>query len=132
MSITFQPTTRRSRVVEDLKQPNGIISAGRQDMRADIGAGKTWLSHQPVAPLLRKLFCELGSDRMTIDNRKCLWARVSVSIPLEKIEQIDVLEPWTANVCFGGKDGRLLFITASRTSTACGCRFKASIANEEF
>jgi hypothetical protein len=26
----------------------------------------------------------------------------------------------------------LLFITASRTSTACGCRFKASIANEEF
>jgi len=30
-----------------------------------------------------------------------------------KIEQIDVDERWTANVCFGGKDRRRLFITAS-------------------
>ena len=31
-----------------------------------------------------------------------------------KIEQIDVEERWTANVCFGGKDRRMLFITASK------------------
>ena len=31
-----------------------------------------------------------------------------------KIEHIDVDEPWTANVCFGGKDRKTLFITASK------------------
>jgi gluconolactonase len=31
-----------------------------------------------------------------------------------KIDHIDVPEPWTANVCFGGKDRRTLFITASK------------------
>lgn len=30
------------------------------------------------------------------------------------IEHIAISEPWTANVCFGGKDGHTLFITASR------------------
>jgi len=30
----------------------------------------------------------------------------------EKIEHIPVPEGWTANVCFGGKDRRTLFITA--------------------
>ena len=32
----------------------------------------------------------------------------------KKIAQIDVDEPWTANVCFGGKDRKTLFITASK------------------
>ena len=31
----------------------------------------------------------------------------------KKVAQIDVPEPWTANVCFGGKDMKTLFITAS-------------------
>lgn len=31
----------------------------------------------------------------------------------KQIEHIDVPEPWTANVCFGGGDRRTLFITAS-------------------
>jgi gluconolactonase len=33
----------------------------------------------------------------------------------EKIEQIDVPENWTANVCFGGKDRQTLFVTASKS-----------------
>ena len=32
-----------------------------------------------------------------------------------RIENIPVTEPWTANVCFGGKDRRTLFITASKS-----------------
>jgi gluconolactonase len=32
----------------------------------------------------------------------------------KKIEQIEVPEKWTANVCFGGKDRQTLFITASK------------------
>ena len=31
----------------------------------------------------------------------------------KQIEHIDVPEAWTANVCFGGKDMKTLFITAS-------------------
>jgi len=32
----------------------------------------------------------------------------------KQIEHIKVPEPWTANVCFGGKDRHTLFITASK------------------
>ena len=33
----------------------------------------------------------------------------------EKIGHIPVPEPWTANVTFGGKDRKTLFITASKS-----------------
>ena len=33
----------------------------------------------------------------------------------KQIEHIDVQEPWTANVSFGGKDHQTLFITASKS-----------------
>ena len=32
----------------------------------------------------------------------------------QQIDHIAIPERWTANVCFGGKDGHLLFITASK------------------
>jgi gluconolactonase len=32
----------------------------------------------------------------------------------KQIEQIDVPGGWTANVCFGGKDRSMLFITTSK------------------
>ena len=32
----------------------------------------------------------------------------------KKIEQIPIDAPWTANMCFGGKDHRTLFITATQ------------------
>jgi gluconolactonase len=31
-----------------------------------------------------------------------------------QIEHIPIAEDWTGNICFGGKDRRLLFITASK------------------
>jgi gluconolactonase len=111
-----------TRVIEDLKQPNGII--GTSDNKtlyvADIGAGKTYRYsiQQDGALKDKKLFCELGSDGMTIDNQGNVYLTgkgVSVFDPSgKKIEQIDVPEPWTANVCFGGKDKQTLFITASK------------------
>ena len=112
-----------TRVIDDLKQPNGII--GTSDSKtlyvADIGAGKTYRYRiQPDGSLKDKqLFCELGSDGMTIDNQGNVYLTgkgVSVFNPQgQKIEQIDVPEPWTANVCFGGKDRKILFITASKS-----------------
>jgi len=67
----------------------------------------------------KKLFCELGSDGMTIDEQGNVYLTgkgVTVfDLEGKQIEHIDVNEPWTANVCFGGKDRRTLFITASKS-----------------
>jgi len=111
-----------TRVIDDLKQPNGIIGTpdGKLLYVADIGAGKTYrYLIQPDGSLKEKtLFCELGSDGMTIDSEGNIYLTgkgVSVFDSAgKKIEQIDVAEPWTANVCFGGKDRQTLFITASK------------------
>ncbi|HOC54548.1 MAG TPA: SMP-30/gluconolactonase/LRE family protein [Verrucomicrobiota bacterium] len=110
-----------SRVIDDLTQPNGIIGTpdGKLLYVTDIKAGKTYRYRiQPDGALAeKKLFCELGSDGMTIDNRGNIYLTgkgVSVFDPAgQKIEQIDVPERWTANVCFGGKGRKTLLITAS-------------------
>ena len=111
-----------TRVIDDLKQPNGIIGTpdGKTLYVADIGAGKTYAYDiQPDGTLAdKRLFCELGSDGMTIDSEGNVYLTgkgVTVFDPTGKqIEHIDVPEPWTANVCFGGKDRQTLFITASK------------------
>jgi gluconolactonase len=110
------------RVIDDLKQPNGIIGTpdGKLLYVADIGAGKTYRYRIEAEGALaeKKLFCELGSDGMTIDNEGNIYLTgkgVTVFSPGgEKIGQIDVPEKWSANVCFGGKDRKTLFITASK------------------
>jgi gluconolactonase len=44
----------------------------------------------------------------------------------QKIEHIEVKEPWTANVCFGGKDRHMLFITASQNFYGLRMRVKGA------
>jgi len=110
------------RVVDDLRQPNGIIGTpdGKTLYVADIGARKTYVySIQEDGTLAdKKLFCEMGSDGMTIDDQGNVYLTgrgVAVFDKAgKKIQQIDVPEGWTANVCFGGKDMQTLFITASK------------------
>jgi gluconolactonase len=111
-----------TRVIEDLKQPNGIIGTpdGKLLYVADIGAGKTYrYSIHPDGALKEKtLFCEMGSDGLTIDSEGNIYLTgkgVSVfDSSGKKIEHIEVPENWTANVCFGGKDKQTLFITATK------------------
>jgi len=111
-----------TRVVDDMKQPNGIIGTpdGKTLYVADIGARKTWrYSVQPEGTLTdKKLFCEPGSDGMTIDDQGNVYITgqgVTVFDPSgQKIEHIEVAENWTGNICFGGKDRQTLFITASK------------------
>ncbi len=111
-----------TRIIGDLKQPNGIIGTpdGKTLYVADIGAGKTYRYRiEPDGSVAqKKLFCEMGSDGMTIDGEGNIYLTgkgVSVFASSgKKIEQIDVAEAWTANVCFGGKDQQTLFITASK------------------
>ncbi|MBY0456900.1 MAG: SMP-30/gluconolactonase/LRE family protein [Gemmataceae bacterium] len=105
----------------EIKQPNGIIGTpdGQTLFVADIGGGKTYRYDVAKDGALsnRKEFCAQGSDGMTIDEAGNVYLTgkgVSVYDKSgKKVAQIDVPEPWTANVCFGGKDKKTLFVTAS-------------------
>ncbi len=109
------------RVTDDLVQPNGIIGTpdGKKLYVADIKAGKTFVYDINEDGTLsnKKLFCSMGSDGMTIDNKGNIYLTGKGVTVFDsagvKIDHIDVNEPWTANVCFGGKDNQTLFITAS-------------------
>jgi gluconolactonase len=121
-----------TRVADDLKQPNGIIGTpdGKILYVADIGGQKTYkYTIQKDGTLSNKiLFCEMGSDGMTIDNEGNVYLTgkgVTVFDPAgKKIEQIPVDAAWTANVCFGGKDRHTLFITAMQNLFGLRMRVK--------
>ncbi len=129
----FPPDRKKpQRVVDDLKQPNGIIGKadGKTLYVADIGDRKTYrFDIQPDGTLKNKtLFCQLGSDGMTIDAEGNLYLTgkgVFVFDPSGKqIDHLEVPESWTANVCFGGKDRQTLFITASKGLYAARLRVR--------
>jgi len=111
------------RVVDDMKQPNGIVGTpdGKTLYVADIGGGKTYsyTINKDGSLSDKKLLCEKGSDGMTIDNQGNIYLThgdgVTAFSPLgEKLVNIPTGEGWTANVCFGGKNHSTLFITASK------------------
>jgi len=110
-------------VVTDFEKPNGIIGTpnGKYLYIADIKGNKTWRYFINSDGTLsgKKLFAELGSDGMTIDRKGNIYLTgKGVTIFNHSgvmIENIPIPEGWTANVCFGGKDRHLLFITASKS-----------------
>jgi len=110
------------RVAADLVQPNGLIGTpdGRTLYVADIGGRKTYAYEvRPDGSLAgKRLFCDLGSDGMTIDDEGHVYLTGKGVTVFDKdgrkVEQIAVEAPWTANVCFGGADRRTLFITAGK------------------
>jgi gluconolactonase len=131
------PENRKlTRVADDLVQPNGITGTpdGQSLFVADIGASKTYMySIQKDGVLANKrLFCQLGSDGMTIDNEGNLYLTGKGVTVFDRtgrqIEHIEINEPWTANVCFGGKDRQTLFITASKSLYAIQMRVRGSTA----
>ncbi|MBZ4044545.1 SMP-30/gluconolactonase/LRE family protein [Flavobacterium hibisci] len=115
--------TKITNVASDLIKPNGIIgtSDGKMLYVADIEANKTYSYKINNDGSLgeKTLFTESGSDGITIDEAGNIYLTgkgVSVFNPKgEKIAHIDVKEPWTANVCFGGKKFKTLFITAGKS-----------------
>jgi gluconolactonase len=110
-------------VANDLVKPNGIIgtSDGKMLYIADIEANKTYsyIINNDGSLSEKTLFTASGSDGITIDESGNLYLTgkgVSIfNLQGEKIAHIDVPEPWTANVCFGGKKFKTLFITAGKS-----------------
>ncbi len=126
--------SRLLRVVNDLRQPNGIVGTadGKTLYVADIGAGVTYrFGISPDGGLGQKtLFCNQGSDGMTLDAEGNLYL-TGPGVTVydrngKKIEQIAVPERWTANVCIGGADRQTLFITASKGLYAVRLRVKGA------
>ncbi len=118
----LSPDGRELKIVADgFIRPNGIVGSGdgKTLYVADIGAKKTYSYRiEPDGTLSdKKLFTSMGSDGMTIDKKGNLYLTgkgVTVFNPSgEQILHIPIDEPWTANVCFGGKNMKTLFITAS-------------------
>jgi gluconolactonase len=115
-------------VTEAMGHPNGITGTpdGKTLYVSALSDGQTWrYDILPDGSLTNKaLFCERGSDGMTIDENGDLIMcagpgptnGVSIFNPAGKlIGHIDVPEPWSANVAFAGKDHKTLFITASKS-----------------
>jgi gluconolactonase len=110
------------RVINDMVRPNGLIGTpdGKLLYVADHGANKTYFCKiNPDGTLSdKKLFAEQGSDGMTLDSNGNLYLTaqtVTIYAPSGKlIKTIEVPER-PSNVCFGGENKKILFITA-RTS----------------
>jgi gluconolactonase len=122
------------RVADDLKQPNGITGTpdGKTLYVADIGAKKTYSYGigEDGALSSKKLFCEEGSDGVTIDEAGNVYLTGKGVMVFDKtgkkIETLPVPEPWVGNVCFGGKDRKTLFITASKGLYAAAMKVKGA------
>jgi gluconolactonase len=102
--------------------PNGIVGTpdGKFLFVADIRGNKTWKYSINKDGSLggKNLFCNMGSDGMTIDVKGNIYLTGTGVQIFDKegifIGSIAVPESWTANVCFGGNDMKNLFITASK------------------
>lgn len=122
--VYYLPPDHRNlrRVAEDLTQPNGIIGTpdGRKLYVADIGASKTYRYDIASDGSLtnKSLFCQMGSDGMTLDADGNVYLTGRGVFVFDstgrRIDHVEVPEPWTANVSFGGADRSTLFITASK------------------
>ena len=122
--VFFLPAGRHKflQVEGDLKTPNGIVGTpdGKALYVADLGQNATfrYLIQKDGTLKDKQLFCRLGSDGMTLDQDGNVYLSGKGVTVFDRtghqIEHIDVPEDWVGHVCFGGKDHRMLFITASK------------------
>jgi gluconolactonase len=108
-----------TRVINDFQQANGIIGTpdGKTLYASDIRGRKTFsYTIQPDGSLTDKtLFCNVGSDGMTIDSDGNIYmSSGGLQIADKTGKIVDKIPVGAANCCFGGADGHLLFITARK------------------
>ena len=120
---------------DTLDQPNGLVGTpdGKYLYVAEAKANRILrYDIQPDGHLTNRLvFADMGSDGMTIDNRGNIYVTgkgVTVfNMKGEKIAHFPIPEGWTSNVCFGGKDRNILFITAFINQSPFTCADKATL-----
>ncbi len=121
--LYYLPKGKKEAFIVDsnLVRPNGIIGSadGKYLFVADINDKKTYKYEINKNGTLsnRRLFVPMGSDGMTMDMNGNLYITgqgVTVFDPQGKKILNIPLPGWTANVCFGGANRDLLFITASK------------------
>ena len=107
------------RVADGFRTPNGLIGTpdGSTLYIADIGDGKIYryVIQEDGSLKDKKLFCESGSDGMTLDQHGNVYLTSgTVKVFNPKGEQIaDLKFPESpANVVFGGKELKKLYVTA--------------------
>jgi gluconolactonase len=108
-------------VVDDqFTKPNGVVGTpdGKNLYAAEIAKGFIIrYDIQPDGTLTNRTnFVEDRADGITLDKKGNVYIAgngVTIYDPSgKKLEHIDVPENWTANLCFGGKNKDVLFITA--------------------
>jgi len=110
-------------VADGLVRPNGIVGTpdGKFLYVADRVADVTYKYQINSNGLLsnRQPVLKQGSDGMTLDSNGNIYITgkgVDIYKPNgEKIGHINVPENWCGNICFGGKNKDVLFITASKS-----------------
>ncbi len=123
--VYYLPKGKKEAIIVDgeLTQPNGIVGTpdGKHLYVADIRADKTYKYQINDDGTLsnRQLFISKGSDGMTLDNQGNLYITgrgITIYDPTgTKMGNIPVPSGWVGNVCFGGKNRDMLFITASKS-----------------
>ena len=116
----------------DLQQPNGIVGTpdGKYLYVADIRASKTYKYQINADGSLtnRQLYVSQGSDGMTLDSQGNIYLSgrgVTIYDPAgKKMGNIPVPSRWVGNLCFGGKDRKTLFITATESVYTLPMRVK--------
>ncbi|WP_240755146.1 SMP-30/gluconolactonase/LRE family protein [Pedobacter sp. SYP-B3415] len=101
---------------------NGLVGTpdGKTLYVTDLGGGKTYryTIDGPGKLSGRTLFAEKGCDGMTLDSQGNVYLSGNgVTIynsEGRELRHIKVPEEWTANLCFGGKDKDILFVTAKQ------------------
>ncbi|MCK4629425.1 MAG: PmoA family protein, partial [Sedimentisphaerales bacterium] len=119
------------RVIDDYVWPNGMIGTpdGKTLYVTDPGDKKTYVYTVNSDGTLsnKRLFAPEGSDGMTIDTEGNIYLTTRVVVVYDrdgnKIETIDTPEK-PSNVCFGGKDNQMLFITARKSLYAVPMRVR--------
>jgi len=106
----------------DLLKPNGIVGT-RDGKLLYVGDGKAGKVFKYQIEADGKLSGKQGlidqrTDGMTLDELGNIYLTgngVTVyDASGKRIGHIEIKEPWTSNVCFGGKNHDILFITASK------------------
>ncbi|WP_293743464.1 SMP-30/gluconolactonase/LRE family protein [uncultured Pedobacter sp.] len=123
--VYYIPKGKKEAIVaaDDVIKPNGIVGTpdGKFLYVADMEANKTYRYRIGTDARLtdKQLILNQHSDGMTLDNKGNIYVTgkgVNIYKPTgEKIAHIDVPEEWCGNICFGGKNKNILFITASKS-----------------